>query len=96
MKLLHPIKVRCNNCNEILNINVDMECVSSYERSMGTEYEFEGALNDECPNCGNGISISLSVWEYPIGTVNYQEEECDGALIVSGPDYDPFEYDDMF
>ena len=42
------------------------------------------------------VSISLSVWEYPIGAVNYQEEECDGALIVSHPEYDPFEYDDMF
>ena len=96
MRLLHPIIVKCKKCNVLLNVTIDLECVSSCERSMGEEFEFEGIMEDKCPNCGNDIHLNLSVWEYPVGAVNYQEEECYGGVIVEGPEYDPFENDDFY
>lgn len=96
MKLLHPIIVKCQRCKTLLNIEIDLECVSSYERSMGEEYEYEGVMFDNCPNCGKQINLNLYVWEYPVGVVNYQEEECDGAAIISGPEYTSLEYDDFY
>ena len=96
MRLLHPIVIKCNRCNALLKISVDLECVSSEERSMGTEYAYEGILYDCCPNCGNDIEVNLYVWEYPVCAVNYQEEDCKGAIILQGPEYDPFDSDDIW
>ncbi len=96
MILLHPIIVRCKKCNAVLNINVDLECISSCERSMGEEFEFEGIMDDNCPNCDNEIHLNLYVSEYPVGVVNYQEEKCYGGVILEGPEYDPFGYDDYY
>lgn len=96
MRLLHPIVVKCKHCNTLLRITVDLECVSSEERSMGAEFAYEGIIYDNCPNCGNEIEVNLYVWEYPVGAVNYQEEECSGAIMIQGPEYDPFELDDIW
>ena len=76
MKLAHPLIVQCNNCARQLEIYADMECVCSEERSMGEELTYESIIDDVCPNCGNSIRIHLTVWEYPICSVNYQEEKC--------------------
>ena len=92
MRLMKPILVKCKCCKANLNITVDLECVSSYERSMGEEVEYDGVLYDNCPNCGNKIKVNLYVWEYPAGAINYQEEECEGVDIIHEPEYDPFEY----
>ena len=96
MRLLHPLVVKCKSCNALLRIAVDLECVSSEERSMGAELAYEGIVYDNCPNCGNEIEVNLYVWEYPVGAVNYQEEECNGAIIIEGPEYDPFDSDDTW
>jgi len=96
MRLLNPIIVKCNHCKAVLNISVDLECISSCERSMGEEIGYEGIIHDNCPNCGNEIKVNLLVWEYPVGAINYQEEECEGAVIIQGPVYDPFSYDDFW
>lgn len=61
----------------------------------GTECQYEGIIEDTCPNCGNSIFINLSVWEYPVGVVNYQEETIEGDEILEGLDYKPFESDDF-
>ena len=57
---------------------------------------YKGIIDDNCPNCGNEIKVNLYVWEYPVGAINYQEEECEGANIIQGPEYDPFSYDDFW
>ena len=96
MRLAHPLIVQCNNCARQLEVYADMECVCSEERSMGKEFTYESIIEDVCPNCGNSIRIQLTVWEYPICSVNYQEEKCSGAEIIEGPEYNPFDYDDDF
>ena len=96
MKLLHSILVECEECKELFSVNTDLDCVSVCERSMGAESAYEGHIESDCPRCGNQVNVNLFVWEYPVGSVNYQEEDVDGATIIEGPDYDPFEYDDIW
>lgn len=93
MKLIKPLVVQCEECNEIIEVYVDLECVSTDERQMGAEYQYEGIVEDNCPKCDNSIYINLSVWEYPEGAINDQDEIIEGAELLEGPDYDPFESD---
>ncbi len=94
MKMIKPIVIQCNNCNEVIEVDVDLECVSTEERSMGEELQYNGIMEDVCPICGNQIEINLSVWEYPVGAINYYEEQCHGGEILEGAIYDPYESDD--
>ena len=48
---------------------------------MGDEIEFESHETCECPNCGRQIDLTLQIWEYPMGVVNYQNIEIDGGEI---------------
>ncbi len=93
MKLNKPILIKCNECDEIIEVETDIECVSSYEREMGTEREYESILDENCPKCGNCIYIKLSTWEYPEGAINNCEEVIEGAEILEEPDYNLFDYD---
>lgn len=90
MRLNRPFIIQCKNCKDIIEIDMDVEAVDFYERSMGTEIEFEGDIEDRCPCCGNSIQIKISVWEYPVGAVNYQSETIEGAVILEDPEFDPF------
>lgn len=94
MKMVKSLVVQCNNCNEIIEVEVDLECVSTEERSMGEELQYDGCTEDVCPICGKRIGVKLTVWEYPVGAVNYHEEEYIGVEIIEGPIYDPYENDD--
>lgn len=85
MILNKPLIVQCNSCGEIIEISTDLDCVFSQERQMGTELEFQGIIDDECPNCSNNIYISIDAWEYPIGAVNYYSIENDGVELLEKP-----------
>lgn len=95
MKLVNPVLIQCKECGTLIEVDTDMECVDSQERSMGNELMFNGEVYDNCPNCDNEFVLELNVWEYPVGAINYQEEHCEGADIVEGPYYNPFDYDDF-
>ncbi len=71
MKIIKPPIVECNNCNEIIEVDTYLESVSFDERPMGPEIEYEGLIEDNCPNCNNQLFIRISVWEYPSGAVNF-------------------------
>lgn len=53
MIIAKPLIIKCDNCDEIIEVDTDMECVGEYERQMGAEYEYEGIIEDDCPKCGN-------------------------------------------
>lgn len=95
MKLIRPIVVQCNNCNEVIEVDADLEFIDSDERQMGAEIFYSSEIEDKCPICGSAINITLNVWEYPMGAVNYQEELCEGVEILEEPEYDPFSSDDF-
>lgn len=41
VKIKKPYKVKCRSCGVQINIDLDLECVSTYERQMGMELEYE-------------------------------------------------------
>ncbi len=63
----------CGKCGKEFEVKWDVDYVSSYERSMGEEYEYEGEDTFYCPNCDNEIQGKLSIYEYPVGCFNYEQ-----------------------
>lgn len=81
------LKLKCDACNSIFEIDLDdydlsWEVVESDERSMGTELHHQALVELECPKCEAAITITLDVWEYPIGVFNLDEIEADGAIVL--------------
>lgn len=86
MKIIEPAVVECNKCGERIEIDVDMELVSSDEgRGMGTESQYEGSIEFECAKCGNKTSIKTSAWEYPQGALNDSDVQISGAKLIKEP-----------
>lgn len=92
---------RCNRCGRLHKIELDtygmsLEC-SSYERSMGTSFDYSFSEEYTC-ECGNCFSIEIEGSEYPVGTVEVGDIFVNGAEITSEPRiegvYEPGEYYD--
>lgn len=90
MKMIAPILVECNNCSELIEIYLEMECVGSYDRQMGEEVEYEGTIEECCTKCDKEIEVNVSVWEYPVGVVNYSDTKVVGAGLIKEPVYSCF------
>jgi hypothetical protein len=78
----------CNKCGKRHcykkeELEMDFECVSSDERNMGPENEYQATEFLVCDECGKEINVTFSVWEYPVGIHNYDETEIDGGKLVS-------------
>lgn len=81
------LKLKCDVCNSIFEIDLDdydlsWEVVESDERNMGTELHHQAQVELECPECEVAITLTLDVWEYPIGVFNLDEIEADGATVL--------------
>lgn len=87
MKIIKPLVVECEECNNTIEIDTDMECVASDERNMGIEIEYEGVVEACCPKCGNDIYVKFSAWEYPEGALNYYDTIVDGVIIIKEPTF---------
>ncbi len=82
MELKKPLKVRCQNCGRIFEIDVEFECVSTNERDLGTELDYEGVHEGMCPGCNKDIYIKIESYEYPAGKVYLSGvQELDGVVI---------------
>lgn len=71
MKLRKPLQLQCNNCRKIFETDIEFECVSTNERNLGLEIDYEGIYDMPCPNCGRDIFVRIEAYEYPPGVVNY-------------------------
>ena len=100
------LQIICEGCDNVFKLNVgelnfEWNGVSSFERSMGGESEYESCEMCNCPNCGNQIDLKLKVWEYPVGAFNMQDIEIDGGKIEESIDlsqyisFDDDNYDDF-
>ena len=84
MRLKKPITLRCENCKKCFDVELDFDCVSTDERDMGIEYDYEGIYDGQCPQCGKDIYIQIEAYEYPEGFINeFGEQVVDGATIES-------------
>ena len=87
MKLNDGLQVKCKKCGATFEMEIEMECTSTDDRNMGTEYGYEGVFDGECPKCGAEVLAHLEVYEYPEGILNYANEITDGVDILQKPDY---------
>ena len=83
------LKLKCLNCKKIFeetfNLqDVEIEHEATDERNMGPEYTYTMYKYTECPICGENAEIRIDFWEYPIGALNYVEENpmVDGNVKV--------------
>jgi len=74
-------KVICSECDKEYEIEVQYECVSSDERQMGAELEFQYSDELKC-ECGNNMVMDLKYWEYPEGCINDTEDSSSGCEVV--------------
>lgn len=80
------LKFKCNSCGRIhkydeSEFNLDFDCISSSERSMGTENQYEAEEHFKC-SCGNEIEVKFELWEYPEGVHNYDNIETENAKLL--------------
>ena len=84
--------IKCSHCDAIFEVNeselnFDWECVGSDERSMGVENQYNSIEYLDCPECGNSITLTLEVWEYPVGAYNYHDHEIEGGEVIEDFDF---------
>lgn len=77
----------CCDCGHVFDVDLDeleplWEVEETQEREMGTESLHEATCTVECPACHEEITLTLHVWEYPVGVANMQEILADGAEVV--------------
>lgn len=94
--------IKCDECgteNTVDANSIEYE-VFSEERNMGesTEYNYFGEIC--CVECGNKITFSVRGYEYPIGALDYSDEECYGGEFVKIPllemEYGDYEFDNRY
>lgn len=88
MKIVSPLRVKCKKCGFSFEMEDEMECVSTYERNMGTEYEYEAVCTMSCPECDEDVFAKISAWEYPEGAVNHTDLFTDGVEIIENPNFE--------
>lgn len=86
LKIVKPHVVKCKSCATVMELDMELECISSYERQMGPESEYEAIYDDGCPNCDSDIYVRIQAWEYPTGTLEGFNIETEGAEIVQSVD----------
>jgi len=76
---------RCTKCGAKHYLNADdyeFDAQSGSERQMGAETQFVAEIEKPCHNCGQDIHLEFDVWEYPVGIINYTNEQSEGAEIL--------------
>lgn len=85
MTMKTPYKVKCSACGAENLLNMELACVSSYERKMGPELEYMSVIEEECFNCGEDIAVQIEAWEYPEGTIETYSVRTEGAREIEQP-----------
>lgn len=65
----------CPCCNHMITIDLMeyADFVSSYERKMGVEAEYDVIYKGHCQHCGKEFEIFGKLYEYPLGAISLDE-----------------------
>ena len=80
--------IRCDNCKTKIRISkewIDYDFHAIDEKNMGTEYEYVFSYEGYCEKCNSNYSFRLKGYEYPLGTLEYQNSESDNCDIIFEP-----------
>ncbi|MEC4044057.1 PIN-like domain-containing protein [Myroides odoratimimus] len=80
------LKFKCDTCGRVhrydkSKFNLDFNLVSSSERGMGAENQYQAEEHFKC-SCGNEIYMIFEIWEYPQGVHNYDNIEVENAELL--------------
>jgi len=84
-EILGKATYKCLKCNAKHYINPEdllFEAESGSERGMGAETQYVAELDEPCHQCNNDIFLKFEVWEYPVGIINFTNENASGANIL--------------
>ena len=86
--LVGKLVIRCDGCCAQYNIDLDSleEVCNTYERKMGAEVEYNFNGEYQCESCGNRMQYILRAYEYPVGALDYHDEESSGCEILESPE----------
>ena len=94
MRLSENVYIKCNKCSHVALVERDsLECdISTYDRPMGEEieYNFHGELC--CEICNTLINFSIRGYEYPVGAFNFSDYDCNDGEFIKKPALE-LEYD---
>ena len=84
--------IRCEECGKTIvvrkdEIDWDWEAVSSHERQMGDEVEYNHVEFLECDD-GHSVMVTFKLWEYPVGMINNSDVDCEGGEIEEEFDFE--------
>lgn len=97
--LVDNLIIKYDSCYSIYEIDKDSLDMNtySYERNMGVEVEYNFLGVYCCEECGNSMEYTVKVFEYPLGSLNYEDYESKGCTFVEEPSitvkYFEFDYD---
>jgi hypothetical protein len=78
-------KLKILETDEVFEVNPDdleWELVDADERSMGTELYYSAAFYFYSEQEGFEVKVEWDAWEYPIGTIECVNVECDGCELL--------------
>lgn len=90
LKVIGKLKIQCKNCKKIHEFFPELECIDTFERNMGTEYEMESINEFSCDECGEDLYVRIEAWEYPEGCVNSVKYEKENVDICKEADIEAF------
>ena len=97
--LENDLIIQCDKCGTVHIIDKDSLDIDtySYERNMGDEVEYNFVGETDCDKCGCNLKYSVRAYEYPVGALNYTDNECEGGHFLQSPEigvaYYEFDYD---
>lgn len=99
MQLSGNCYIECNKCGHVTLVETDsLECdTSTYNRSMGEEIEYNFYGEICCEKCNTWIDFSIRGYEYPVGTFNFSDYDCNRGKFVNKPTVEiEYEFDDGY
>lgn len=85
MRLLDDIKIMCKEDGKVTKINkedFEVQIVEKRDKEMGEEIHYVASLTYEL-DCNHEVDICLDAWEYPLGVIEYQEQDAGPSHEVS-------------